>query len=128
MAEINETAIVKFLATEVLDGVPFISPNNDEGDEYWQFKTPNGKTPFTCIRVDAFDPMNDIAHAFMVEDAIAKMGYNIKRKYAVRIDAEVSVLSQLPSEFNLIHASPKQRTIAAARALAGDEQIREFGL
>lgn len=100
MSEINETAIVKFLAVYAME---------------WDNEVIIGGT---------FDPFNSIADAFMVEDAIAKMGVDMKRKYVDALDIELSILSSWPLEFNQIHASPRQRTLAAARALG----YKELGL
>ena len=84
--------------------------------------------------VSDFDPMNKIEHAFMVEDAMDKA---TKERYAeILIEHEAIAYTDHFDEtefdyanvFDVIHASPKQRCIAAVKALADDEQLKEMGL
>lgn len=134
----NEIEVVKFLAEEVLHGKLVLSPNDETGEEYWQFKTPNGKTPYTCIRVADFDPMNDISHAFMVEDAIYEKDIAVISSYLRALitrvreetdntETHIWSLYFMTIAF-VVHASPEQRSEAAVRALATPAQIEEMGL
>ena len=117
----NETEIVKFLA-EQIGGVTFLSPNDETGVEYWQFKTPNGKTPYTCIRVADFDPMNKIEHAWMVVERIFQNGSNKKlNKFNKQLMGR-HVFTRNAGE------AAKAICIAAVKALADDEQCKEWGL
>ena len=96
----NEDMIVKFLA-EIVD---------------WRMKFVE------------FDPINDIRHAWMVENAIAKMHYTKKNKYVWELEKLVRRENGIFGLFKIAHAAPKTRCIAATRALATDEQVEGFGL
>ncbi len=112
----NETEITHFLATKVLEKEVFDK---------------RGDPPFIAIKIDnywqAFDPIHNIVHAFMVEDGIAKMDVDIVARYSYRLWLELNVPSgRFSADFLLAHASPKQRSIAAVRALASDAQKKEM--
>ena len=116
----NNQAVVKFLAEQVMGWV------YDEKLDGWL-----GVDEFAPVY---FDPMNDIKHMFMVEDA---MDNATRERYAgILIEHEAIAYTNHFDEtefdyanvFDVIHASPKQRCIAAAKALADDEQRKEWGL
>ena len=75
-----------------------------------------------------FDPMNDIAHAWMVEEAIAEMGDVKTHGYANELDIIIAEKHIPRLVFALIHASPEQRCIAAVRVLADEKQLEEMGI
>ncbi len=86
--------------------------------------------------LEDFRPLTNLAHAFMVQDAIAKMKYTIKRKYAYELE-ELSCGNVrdwsgddvgYDELFVFANATAEQRSIAAFRALATEEQIEESGL
>ncbi len=124
--KMNELEVVKFLAEEVALGNLILSPNDETGEEYWQFKTPNGKTPYTCIRVADFDPMNDISHAFMVVDSIQEDIMIIRN--AMRASAEKWVVLVDWSIKGSGKTASEAICTSIVRALAAPAQIEEMGL
>lgn len=81
--------------------------------------------------VGDFDPLTHIAHIRMVEDAILGLGKT--QDYAEMLNK--IVLGSVPflqldldDVFSIAHATPEQRTEAAARALFTAEELIECGL
>ena len=123
----KEADVTRFLAIEVMGwhGSP------QEGHlQYWDkdgevvgYKLPGS----AYVDMDEFDPIHLIEHAFMVEDAIAKMDVDTCSRYTYRLMLELNLpKGKFSADFLLAHASPKQRSIAAVRTLATDEQIQAW--
>ena len=128
MSEINERAIVKFLAEQmelrkIRDGYAISIQNAS----WWSLKI-----------TQTFNPWIDMNHAFAVEDAIYKRDTKIISDYLREL---ISVVGEETDDTEthiwtlyfmtvafVAHASPRQRTIAAVKALADDEQRKEWGL
>ncbi len=119
----NEVAVVRYLATEIMGWEELVEIDNDY---LWHIKwAVDDNMPRT---VRDFDPIHNISHAFMVEDAIVKMGISKQNKYAVAIAYQTAEDFTFDFDYmmDVIHASPKQRSIAAVRATATEQQIAEL--
>ncbi len=116
----NETKITRFLAEMLGWAENTIQEGNSEFI-YWITDGGNGYSVFP----HDFDPIHKIEHAFMVEDAIAKMGKDDQMFYAMFIygAGEELVFDNL---FRLVNATAEQRSEAAVRVLATDAQIEEW--
>lgn len=117
----DRTAITKYLAKEMGWTVKGDFKNNTIPSYY----DAEGKW---IMYVSDFDPFNDIRHAYLVEDTIAKLGEETQSDYIYNlrcvVSAELSPSYQWIKEqdaFELIHASSEQRTLAAFKALAPAE-------
>ena len=150
----NEAAVVKFLAEKVLGWIEI--PGSDRGmmdpkttHIHW-LKAFWGDRELSDIKLEGerktetvadakrvagmfeiFAPIHRIEHAWMVEDAIAKMEGTVKERY---IDELLCACRRALNDmdtlfldaFEIVHATPKQRSIAAVRALATPEQIASW--
>ena len=74
----------------------------------------------STLRYTLFDPQTNMAHAFMVEEVIRKMGFLEMEAYGRELWG-LLIMSDEPTYFRFAHASPEQRTIAAARILECEE-------
>jgi len=85
------------------------------------------KTETWIMPIADFDPLKNIQHAFMVQDAIAKMEYTARQLYTHKLVGIVGKVKGY-NKFATINATAEQRAIAAFRALATEEQQKEGGL
>ncbi len=133
----NETTITRFLAN-------LVGYDTFDTEKGWGRREKREEGIY-WIPDNIFDPIHEIAHAFMVEDAIfARGGYDSyeasqwiekRKRYVHRLEDQIKYCvhrkgyhPSYRAMFDLVHASPKQRSIAAFKALATDEQIAEVGL
>lgn len=123
----NDQAITKFLAEEVMGWTEILPIDEEEASPKLVFAVDQSFPP----RIAEFDPMNDIAHAFMVQDAIAKMDDCIQKEFSYQLERDIWIKKEprpnVPSS-DIVHATSKERCIAAVRALGTPEQQRECGL
>ncbi|KKN33288.1 hypothetical protein LCGC14_0805380 [marine sediment metagenome] len=133
----EELAIVKFLASELMKweevDIENITNENIKSLPRPCFWITEHDLSY-CDTIDywyakSWFPMRYIDHAYMAEDMIEKMGEKAMAKYASELDRIVLEKRIFRKMFLLAHASPKQRTIAAARVLATTwEQLKEWGI
>lgn len=129
MSEMNEKAITKFLAEKVMGWELHKGVNPGGGIEnYWMLPqggvfqhSPPG---IGEAREKDFDPMNDIKHAFMVRDRILELSEEDEE-----LQDRFEIAYERYNEFDTIFdVSAERLSLSAARALATDALIREFGL
>lgn len=131
----NKQYITKFLAEKAMGWRKGLEHVGNISVEVW--KKGNKFTGYypNANQVDQFDPLQSIEHAFIVQDAIAKMGDAIRGKYVDELLCVLRMSTQEYGEsgelfhlFPLVNATAEQRSIAAFRALATPKQLKEGGL
>lgn len=138
MSEINERAVVIFLLKKM--GFKSVDERNYKRP-YYQMS--GGKVILFAVKSEPgffFFPFSDISHAWMVVEKLLETTNNAfwignegdgSAGWFVALNKNPNpsvVLPETGYEFYKNLTAPEAITIAAARALASDEEIVEFGL